>query len=518
MSAPQQADRFLPEPQRRVSSLRQRARIGWQRLRRSDARFAPWVILAGVLLAPGVAIENWQYVGLLVFVTSAGALYVRWPAAGLTMLVFLWTFSPLIRRLLDYYDEGGAGPDILSLAPFFATLIVGAIAFWQQRPSRAVYMVLGAMWAGLLWGTPLGLDDPFALMFALFSYVAASMALVIGYREWKRDSLTLERILLAFIPVIAIYGIYQYIAPTLLPWDDLWLKTDAPTSTGSKDTGDFRAFSVVNSPGSLAGLLALFGLMLLVAPKLGPGRILAGGLTMAALAFTQVRSAWLAMGAAMVALIPLARAGILWRIGVLLVILGGMYVAVGGSGAGQAVVDRATTVADAGQDGSVNARINAITEFGPRGALQPLGDGLGSVGQAARVSLKGEPPFVDNGYLTVLWQAGLLGFLLIHGAIIGGTLYGARNLNRYKRKERFPFVAVLVVSAVMHLSGDSLFGLPAVIMWYSVGVLMASSEDPECEELTQRKKLREKAEPPPRPPVGGVQPAERPAAEPAGVA
>lgn len=503
MATPEQADRSLPAPQRRVTTLDARARITWKRLKSSELMFVPWIVLVALLLAPGVAIENWQYVGLLVSVGMAVALYVRWPTAGLVILVLLWTVTPLIRRLLDYYAGYSSGPDILSLSPFFATLAVGALAFKAQPPSKAVLIVLGAFGAGLLYGIPLGIDDPFALLFALFSYPAAAVALLIGYRDWKRGLMTLEKVLVVLIPIIAAYGIYQYLVKQLPPWDALWLKTDAPISTGRKETGDFRAFSVLNSPGLLAGVLALFGLMLLVTPRITPWKVVAGALTMGALAFTQVRSAWLAMGVAMFALIPLSRGGILLRVAALACVLGAMYVTVGGSTAGQAVVDRATSVKKGEDDGSVKSRIDAITEFGPKAIVAPLGNGLGSVGQAARVSLKGDPPFVDNGYLTILWQGGLLGFLLMMGSMAYGTAYGLRNLNSYKRRERFPFLAVIVVSAVMHLSGDTLFGLPAVILWYSLGALMASSEDPKSEELTLRRKMRRRAEPPPKPTVGG---------------
>lgn len=503
MATPEQVERYLPAPQKRVTGLGQRLRVEWRRMKDSELQFVPWIVLVAIVLAPGVAIENWQYVGLLVSVIAAAALYVRWPTAGLVMLVLLWTVTPLIRRLLDYYAGYSAGPDILSLAPFFATLLVGAIAFRAQPPSKAVIIVLGMFGAGLLYAVPLGVDDPFALLFALFSYPAAAVALLIGYRDWKRQQLTLEKVLIVLIPIIAAYGIYQYITKQLPPWDALWLKTDAPISTGSKETGDFRAFSVLNSPGSLAGVLALFGLMLLVAPRITPWKVVAGALTMGALAFTQVRSAWLAMGVAMVALIPLSRGGILIRVFALALVLGAMYAVVGGSTAGQAVVDRATSVKKGEDDGSVKSRIDAITEFGPKAIVAPLGNGLGSVGQAARVSTKGDPPFVDNGYLTILWQGGLLGFTLMMGSLVYGTIYGLRNLNHYKRRERFPFLAVIVVSAVMHLSGDTLFGLPAVILWYSLGALMASSEDPKSEEMTLRRKMRKRAAPPPRPAVGG---------------
>lgn len=484
---------FLPAPNRRVARIWPTLRIQYERLVRSDLRFVPWVVLVGLLLAPGVAAEQWQYVLLIVFVVSAGSLYMRWPTVGLALVVILWIIAPLIRRLLDYFVESKQGPDILSLAPFFATLVIGVLAYRRQKPSKAVLIVMFAVWAGFLWGTPAGLDDPFPLMFAMFSYIAATVGLLLGYHDWKRGTIVLEKLLLVIIPIVAAYAIYQFITPFLPPWDALWLKFEAPISIGTKEQGTFRAFSTLNSPGMLAGVLALFALMLLVGPRLTPWRLAAGGLTMAALLFTQVRSAWIAMAVAMVALIPVSRGGILGRVAVLLVILGGMYVFAGGSTAGQAVVDRAASVGDAssGGDHSTNERIQAITEFGPKALVQPIGDGLGSVSQASRLSSKGEPPFADNGYLLILWQTGLLGFVLVFGGILAGTIYGARQLNSYKRKERFPFVAIVIVTGVQSAAADTLFGLAAVILWYSLGALMASSEDPECEAIRERKRLRQ---------------------------
>ncbi len=484
---------FLPAPNRRVARIWPTLRIQYERLVRSDLRFVPWVVLVGLLLAPGVAAEQWQYVLLIVFVVSAGSLYMRWPTVGLALVVVLWIIAPLIRRLLDYFVESKQGPDILSLAPFFATLVIGVLAYRRQKPSKAVLIVMFAVWAGFLWGTPAGLDDPFPLMFAMFSYLAATVGLLLGYHDWKRGTIVLEKLLLVIIPIVAAYAIYQFITPFLPPWDALWLKFEAPISIGTKEQGTFRAFSTLNSPGMLAGVLALFALMLLVGPRLTPWRLAAGGLTMAALLFTQVRSAWIAMAVAMVALIPVSRGGILGRVAVLLVILGGMYVFAGGSTAGQAVVDRAASVGDAssGGDHSTNERIQAITEFGPKALVQPIGDGLGSVSQASRLSSKGEPPFADNGYLLIMWQTGLLGFLLVFGGILAGTIYGARQLNSYKRKERFPFVAIVIVTGVQSAAADTLFGLAAVILWYSLGALMASSEDPGCEAIRERKRLRQ---------------------------
>lgn len=486
-------EHFLPAPNRRVARIWPTLRIQYERLMRSDLRFVPWVILVGLLLAPGVAAEQWQYVLLIVFVVSAGSLYMRWPTVGLALVVVLWIIAPLIRRLLDYFVESKQGPDILSLAPFFATLVIGVLAYRRQKPSKAVLIVMFAVWAGFLWGTPAGLDDPFPLMFAIFSYIAATVGLLLGYHDWKRGTIVLEKLLLVIIPIVAAYAIYQFITPFLPPWDALWLKFEAPISIGTKEQGTFRAFSTLNSPGMLAGVLALFALMLLVGPRLTPWRLAAGGLTMAALLFTQVRSAWIAMAVAMVALIPVSRGGILGRVAVLLVILGGMYVFAGGSTAGQAVVDRAASVGDAssGGDHSTNERIQAITEFGPKALVQPIGDGLGSVSQASRLSSKGEPPFADNGYLLIMWQTGLLGFILIFGGILAGTIYGARQLNSYKRKERFPFVAIVIVTGVQSAAADTLFGLAAVILWYSLGALMASSEDPECEAIREGKRLRQ---------------------------
>lgn len=480
MSANPSAGPVIPAPAARVIPLSRRLRLMLRRSRTSEARFAPWILLAALILGPAVALESWQFVGLFIFVTSAGALYSRWPTAGIAVLVVLWTSAPFFRRLLDWtLQEGGRGPDIMSLAPYLGTCVVGLIALKRQRPSTAVFAVLGVAWFGLLIGAPSGLKNPLPMTYGLFAYISGSLALILGYRDWKRGSLVMEKVLLVLMPAIAAYGIYQWISPILPPWDKFWMDTVKLVSVGKKETGTFRSFSVLNSPATLATVSSLFLMLVLVAPKLTPWRIMAGVLALGALGLSQVRSAWIATAFAMLLLIPLSRGRALPRVGVVLLILGAMYVVVGGSAAGERVVDRASSITSttSAQDGSLSARIKAVGDFGPQGVTSPIGHGIGSVSQAARISSQGPAPFEDNGYLLLLWQVGPLGFVCLFGAIWAAFIYGARNLNGYRQSERFPLVAVFAIIAVFLLAGDSLYGVTAVIFWYLLGALMASSEE-----------------------------------------
>ena len=444
-----------------------------------DLTFAAWVVLVAILIAVGTAGEHWQFVLTLCFVLTAAGLYVRWPTAGLAALLVLWTCAPLFRRLLDYVAYS-SGPDVLSLAPYLATAAVGAIALVRERPRGAPLIVIGLVWVGLAVGIPLGASDPLPLVYGLFAYGAASLAILIGYGDWRRGRLTLERILLVLLPFIAAYGLYQYFAPTLPPWDQLWLQANDFVTAGSKAEGNFRFFSVLNSPGTLAALLTLLIAMLLVARRLTVARVVAVSLALACVALIGIRSAWVALAVALLAITLVARGHLLARLLLVCAIAGGLAVAAGGTPAGGQLSERAQSFGSLSQDTSYRARVDAVKRYGPQAVAAPLGHGVGSVGQAARVSSNASqpPPFEDNGYLLLLWQVGPLGFLIIVGAAVWAVGRGARRTARARLPERLPLLAPLIASGVLMVSADALYGVNAVIFWYFLGALLAASEAP----------------------------------------
>jgi len=463
----------VSRPAIRGPSARRRLQLAW----RSERWLIAAALATSVAIAVGTAGEHWQFVFTLAFVLLAGGLYVRWPTAGLSVLLVLWIFAPFSRRLLDYIAYS-AGPDLLSLAPYLATAVIGLIALQQHRPSARLLAILAFVWIGFAIGVPIGLEDPPRLLYGLFAYLSASLALLIGYADWSRGNLAIERILLVLLPVVAGYGLYQYFAPTLPPWDQLWIEATNFITVGSKETGDFRFFSVLNSPGTLAGLLTVLLAMMIVARKVSVVRLLAGGLALVCVALIGIRSAWVGLAGALLLVTLFSGGRTMIRLIVVCVAIAGLFVAIGGSSAGSRISDQASSFESLSQDKSFRDRLQAIEQYGPQAAAAPLGHGVGSVGAAARLSTQGsEPaPFEDNGYLLILWQVGLLGFLFVIGAAGYAIAYGARATARARLPDRLALIAPLLAVIVLMASGDALYGIVGVIFWYFTGALLRASE------------------------------------------
>ncbi len=468
-----------PLPPASLADETRRTRIVPAGLRPSDVGFALLVVAAGALLAEGVAAERWQYALTFAFVVTAAGLYVRWPTAGIAALLALWTFAAFFRRLLDYVTFSPP-PDLLSLAPFLATAVIGLLALRRARPTRKVLIVIGVVWGGLLIGVALGFHSPLSMMYALFAYASATLALLIGYADWQRGRLVVERILLVLLPIIAGYGLYQYFVPGLPPWDQLWLKTTGFITVGTKEAHTFRFFSVMNSPATVAEVLTLLIAMLICSRRLSAWRLMSATLALVCLFLIGVRSAWVALAGALILITIVSGGRTLARLLVVpAVLVGGFYLVAGGTSAGNQATNRVSSLTSLSQDKSFRDRLQAITQYGPQAVAAPLGHGAGSVGQAALLNTSASPPpFVDNGYLLILWQFGPLGFLLIVGAAGYAIVYGARRTARARLPDRLSLLAPLLAVAVVMISGDALYGVTAVIFWYFCGALFAAAERP----------------------------------------
>jgi hypothetical protein len=458
-----------------LDDLRPRLR----RLRRSDAAFAFWAVLGGVIVARLVADERWQEALTIVAVVCAVAVYARWPTAGISVLLIIWVLAPFARRMLDYIALS-FGPDLLSLAPFIATGAIALVAARRAPPSGAVLLVLGLFGAALAIGVPAGLTQPTAAAYGLFTYGAGALALLIGRRDGLRGDIALQRALVFVVPLVALYGIYQALAP-LPPWDDLWLRVTRFVSVGTKEAGNFRAFGPLNAPATLATLLAVSLIVLLARRRFETWRLLLAVPAAVALALTSVRTAWLSLAAAAVVLIPLSRGRALPRVALVVAMLAALYIGFGGTSAGQRVAERATTLTNVEGDQSFRTRLTQVVELGPRAVAAPLGHGLGSVGQSARAGQGGFSELVgfslvDNGYLIVVWQVGPLGLLLFLGAVGVALWVGMRGPPGTVAMRRLDLLAPVALLLIAMASGETVYGLTALLLWYHLGALMGRAE------------------------------------------
>lgn len=449
---------WYPAPKQRLRALRM-----------SDLWFSGWVMLWGAIVALLAIAEQWQLLATVVWVPGFAMLWLQWPLIGTLCLFALWTFAPFLRRVLDVVATQALGPDILSLTPFMATVSVGIAAFVTFRPPKEVNYAVALVLGGLAIGVPLGLKAPFALIFGAFAYGSAVLGIYIGYANGRAPKFTLEQLLLPMVLIASVYGVWQGIIPRLPVWDQTWLLKSNFGSVGTKETGNFRVFSVLNSPYTYATLVAVYLAVLFVSRRVTLLRIGTALVALAGIFLTQSRGAWVAMVGGLVIITFFTGGRALPRLIGLALMLVGMYVALGSSPAGTAVVQRASSISNGADDKSGSARLDAITTLGPEALGKPLGGGIGSVGAASDLNPNPDASLVDNGYLIMLYQLGPLGFILLGSGVAWMIFIVVRGTTVEQRKALVPLLAPIGVFVPLSFFSETLYGLPGFILFYALG-------------------------------------------------
>ncbi len=428
--------------------------------------------LASAAVLAAVTVASMQLACALVLTGAVLVLFRSSHTAGLIALWLLWLVAPSIRRVFGLID-GYLSADPLALAPFVATAGVATLAFARVDLSRRVRAVLGAALLGLALGVPAAVSEPRSGLFALAAYGSAVLCVVVGYGEGSASGsgFTLRRALFVAAPLVAVYGILQYFLP-LTEWDERWLTTVDLGSIGAPEEGRIRIFSTLNSPGTLAAVLALAALFVVASRRLSLVRAAMLVLLMTALSLTYVRSALVGLvgGLLGLALATRGRAGA--RIAVLLVATVIPVLLLSAvSPTGQAIVDRVTTFGSLQDDASADARLATPLEVLPDAARRPLGHGLGSAGEATKLRDSGGLSVTDNGYLALMWQLGPMGFLLVVGAAVAAfsALARARLVAAEDIELKGIIMAGLVMLLVLALGGDVFYGVSGAFFWYLVG-------------------------------------------------
>jgi len=424
----------------------------------------------GAALVAALTVRSPQLGCAVALVGMVVAAYAGRPATGLLALWAVWLLVPGIRRALGL-ETGYVSSDPLSVAPLAATLAVGALALVRARLGRGPKLVLAAAGGGLALGLPSGAADPAAALYALAAYGAGLAGLVIGWREAREDGLaaSLRRALLVAAPLLASYGLYQYFVG-LPAWDAAWLQSVTFTSVGSPEEGRVRIFATLNSPGLLGVVLAVALLLLLGRRRLGPLALVAMALVGVGLALTYVRSAWLGLLLGLLGLALASRGRALPRLVPFALALALAWVALAtAGGTSAALLERAGSFGDLGADTSLQARQATPLELLPELARLPFGHGLGTAGEASRLSDSAALPASDNGYLALAYQLGLPGALLVTGAFVVPIVLVLRAAVTKRARALAAPAAVLVAFLGLMAAGDQLYGLAGVILWYLIG-------------------------------------------------
>jgi O-antigen ligase len=139
-----------------------------------------------------------------------------------------------------------------------------------------------------------------------------------------------------------------------------------------------------------------------------------------------------------------------------------------------AFVGRVSTFGALGTDVSAEARQEGARALAPQILRAPLGYGLGSTGEATRLAGGEGVRAVDNGYLSLAYQVGISGALLVLAGLFVATWTSARSALRVDPdRSAVTLTAIFAFFIVLLLFGDQLYGLPGAILWYLVDAALA---------------------------------------------
>jgi O-antigen ligase len=324
-----------------------------------------------------------------------------------------------LRRLLDW-GEGVYDPTpLLSLVPLATAGLMGlAVAGrWHQLTPvvrRAGKFLLGAMAYGFAVGV---VRQGVPALFAAADWVTPLIVLYYGLML-RPSAATVRRwmtVLGTLGVLLGAYGIYQWTDPP--PWDAAWVIWSSMYSMGEPLPYQLSICSTLESRGPAAYFFAVTTAALTALPTLRRG----GGAVFAivpavALLLTQARTGLIMLVLTLLAAAVFGRRGGGGaKIILALVVAGGITAGVLARQEQSTVIfNRVGTLANVGNDGSANGRVD-IARYGVLTVLSnPAGFGFGSGGTALKMAAKpGEGDAVgDNGYLEILSTLGLPGTAL----------------------------------------------------------------------------------------------------------
>jgi putative inorganic carbon (HCO3(-)) transporter len=411
------------------------------------------------------------------------------------VIVVAWSFTPLIRRLLDFRAGAFNPVSIASLIPFLLLMPLALYCLKKERmrrmhpAMRTLFYVWCATFAyGFIVSAFSGNFG--AATFEMLQYLVPALAGIWIAGLDLDIGIVMKRLALIILPcagLVAVYGVAQWVQP--LPWDVLWVEGSHFTGADAPVPFGMRVFSTLNSPGTAADFLALTLVFAMPSLRLRTAwslPLLAA--VSGALLLTLVREAWIAalLGAVVYLALSPRRFVTVPALAIFVVVVIGlisMLPAMMGSGANSDVLtSRINTFGDVGHDASALARQNEISDAFTQGLNNPIGAGLGNIGAAARLASSAESDLgnvLDSGYLSRFVELGWLGCAGYLVVVIGGPLallYGLlrRSADPAMTKDAKVAVATGIAMAFALAWGDAAndahLGLEGFLFWVGMGV------------------------------------------------
>jgi putative inorganic carbon (HCO3(-)) transporter len=411
---------------------------------------------------------------------------------SIVLIVSAWALMPGVRRLFDW-KAGFASVSVLSIVPLIA-LIPAVVALTYGKRLRLVDRRLAA--CAWLWTGGFSIAAVVAVVNggspAAAGYTYLQFMLPMAFGLWVATlDVPLEvlynriaALLLWLSTPLCIYAAFQFVAPP--PWDVSWMLHAGVASIGKPFPYELRPFSTLNSPGIFADFLDIT--IALNLPRLivshAPLRYAQFALCIAALVLTMVRTGWLGFIAAIITYLLLTpRRGRNLAVVGAVAVVGAIVVynasaLLGSAQAGDSLSARFSTFSNLGQDYSFIDRQRYFGTLLVDAAEQPLGQGLGVIGTAAKLGASGDVKDFDNGFIARFTEMGYFGMACYLATLAGMIVLSVQAWRRY-RAERVPklaaiaaaVVAVQIMLFVLDISSDHHNALAGLAFWLSAAIL-----------------------------------------------
>jgi len=427
-------------------------------------------------------------------------------------VVAAWCFTPLLRRLIDFHNGAFNPVTVTSLIPYVMLLPFAAFSFTTERRARIapLFRTLAAVWVGtfvygLLIAAAVGSLN--AGIFELVQFLTPMLAGIWLAGQELDVRYTLRRVSVIVLPmagIVAVYGLFQWLQPP--PWDVMWVQGSDFISIGSPTPFAMRVFSTLNAPGPAADFFVLT--ILLALPFLRIRRLWAWPLVIAlgaALLLTMIREAWVGLVVGMIAYLGLSPRRMtalpsLAAFALVIVVLVGSLPAFLGSGPSSDVISqRIASLGDVSHDESALTRQSEINDALTQGLANPIGEGLGQIGAAAKLGSNPQSNIgnvLDSGYLSRLLELGwpgVLGYLFV---TLGGPivlmlrLLQAKDVDVDAKVVGMTAVAMCAALAWGDAANDTHLGLEGFFFWLALGLgslaLQASRSAATVSETSKR--------------------------------
>ena len=325
------------------------------------------------------------------------------------------TFNRDLRRIMDWLAREYDPKPFMSVTPMAIACLMLAVALsryssWPRELKRGASFI----GVGLLYSLCIGFNYKLGAVYGLMEYLLPLSVLVfcISVRPNEQTMTRWLRTLVSLGVVAAVYGAIQW--SLVPPWDRSWIMwSNMYTSMGLPEPFKISIASTLESRGPAAWFMANGSIVMIASSKWRkPWGLVGAAFVCGVLLLTTVRSSWgYVVGAVLIfSVLQRGRSNRqLWVLGAAIAI---MVICIPYLPESELIRKRISTLSTIQQDSSFQGRIG-IAQRGSLTVLgNPFGFGMGSSGNGRRLVDGGGEGIGDNGYLSLLSDLGLPGFLL----------------------------------------------------------------------------------------------------------